>query len=99
MMPSCLRVILLVIIPMTDRQPARIGVECYAGHRGEQTPHRLLLGDRRMAVAEPARRVAGARLRGLHPRGADGDTYLAPPRLAIRRLGVTMFRTERVDRR
>ena len=51
MMPSCVRVI-LCDAPMTDRQPVRIGVECYAGHRGEQTPRTLILGDRRIAVAE-----------------------------------------------
>jgi hypothetical protein len=29
-----------------------VGVECYAGHRGEQTPRTLILGDRRIDVAE-----------------------------------------------
>jgi hypothetical protein len=29
-----------------------IGVECYAGHRGEQTPRALILGDRRIEINE-----------------------------------------------
>ena len=29
-----------------------IGVECYAGYRGEQTPRTLILGDRRIGVVE-----------------------------------------------
>ena len=29
-----------------------VGVECYAGHRGEQTPRALILGDHRISVAE-----------------------------------------------
>jgi len=29
-----------------------IGVECYAAHRGEQTPRRLILGDGQVEVAE-----------------------------------------------
>ena len=37
---------------MTERQPLRIDVDCYAGHRGEQTPCTLMLGERRLDVAE-----------------------------------------------
>ena len=29
-----------------------VRVECYAGHRGEQTPRVLILGDDRIAVTE-----------------------------------------------
>jgi hypothetical protein len=39
-----------------------VGVECYAGHRGEQTPRTLILGDRRIAVAEVLDALAGTRL-------------------------------------
>ena len=35
-----------------DRQPVRVSVERYAGHRGEQTPRTLILGEGRVAVAE-----------------------------------------------
>ena len=37
---------------MHEERALTIGVECYAGHRGEQTPRTLILGDRRTAVAE-----------------------------------------------
>jgi hypothetical protein len=37
---------------MPERRLLTVGVECYAGHRGEQTPRTLILGDRRIAVAE-----------------------------------------------
>jgi hypothetical protein len=37
---------------MREQRLLSIGVECYAGHRGEQTPRTLILGDRRIAVAE-----------------------------------------------
>jgi hypothetical protein len=33
-------------------QHLAIEVECYAGHRGEQTPRTLILAGRRIAVAE-----------------------------------------------
>src|SRR5882672_4680229 len=37
---------------MHEQRLLAVGVECYAGHRGEQTPRTLMLGDRRIAVAE-----------------------------------------------
>lgn len=37
---------------MHEQRLLTVGVECYAGHRGEQTPRTLILGDRRIAVAE-----------------------------------------------
>ena len=32
-------------------EPLRVRVECYAGHRGEETPRRFFLGTRRVEVA------------------------------------------------
>jgi hypothetical protein len=37
---------------MSERRLLSVNVECYAGHRGEQTARTLILGDRRIAVAE-----------------------------------------------
>ena len=37
---------------MAEQRLLSVNVECYAGHRGEQTPRTLTLGDRRIAVAE-----------------------------------------------
>jgi hypothetical protein len=37
---------------MHEERLLNVGVECYAGHRGEQTPRTLILGDRRIDVAE-----------------------------------------------
>ena len=79
---------------MTDRQPARIGVECYAGHRGEQTPHTLILGDRRIAVAELLDAWLAPDCRYTKLRGADGDTYLVRHDERSDAWELTMFRTE-----
>ena len=35
-----------------NSRPYEIRVECYAGHRGEQTPLRFYLGDNEIEVAE-----------------------------------------------
>ena len=53
-----------------------VGVECYAGHRGEQTPRTLILGDRRMSVAEVLDAWLAPDYRYFKLKGADGDTYL-----------------------
>ncbi len=37
---------------MSEQQLLRVGVECHAGHRGEQTLRTLFLADRRIDVAE-----------------------------------------------
>lgn len=37
---------------MSEERLLSVNVECYAGHRGEQTPRTLILGDRRVAVEE-----------------------------------------------
>jgi hypothetical protein len=72
-----------------------IGVESYAGHRGEQTPRTLIFGDRRIAVAEVVDAWLAPDYRYFKLRGTDGDTYLVrhDERAAIWEL--TMFRAER----
>ena len=73
-----------------------VGVECYAGHRGEQTPRTLILGDRRIAVAEVLDAWLSPEYRYFKLKAADGDTYLVrhDERSGIWEL--TMFRAERL---
>lgn len=54
----------------------KVRVECYAGHRGEETPRRLALGRREVAVAEVVDRWLGPDHRYFKVRGDDGATYL-----------------------
>ena len=70
-----------------------VGVECYAGHRGEQTPRTLILEDSRIRVAE----IVDAWLaptRYLKLRGADGHTYLVRHDERSNVWELTMFRAE-----
>lgn len=53
-----------------------IRVECYAGHRGEQTPRTLILGDRRVDVAEVIDAWLAPDHRYFKLRGTDSDIYL-----------------------
>jgi hypothetical protein len=61
---------------MHEQRLLTVGVECYAGHRGEQTPRTVILGDRRIAVAEVVDAWLGPDYRYFKLRGDDGNTYL-----------------------
>ena len=80
---------------MAERRLLSVNVECYAGHRGEQTPRGLILGDRRIAVVEVLDAWLAPEYRYFKLKGADGDTYLVrhDERTGIWEL--TMFRAER----
>ena len=76
-----------------------LGVECYAGHRGEQTPRTLILGDRRIAVAEVVDAWLAPDHRYFKLRGEDGDTYLVRHDERSNTWELTMFRAERAGGR
>jgi hypothetical protein len=71
-----------------------IRVECYAGHRGEQTPRALILGDRRIDVAEVLDAWLGPDHRYFKLKAADGDTYLVRHDERSDSWELTMFRAE-----
>jgi len=51
-------------------------VECYAGHRGEETPRALILGDRRVGVVEVLDSWLAPEHRYFRVRGDDGGLYI-----------------------
>ena len=53
-----------------------IEVECYAGHRGEQTPRAIRLGDRRVAIVEVIDQWLAPDHRYFKLRGDDGHQYV-----------------------
>jgi hypothetical protein len=71
-----------------------IGVECYAGHRGEQTPRTLILGDRRIAVVEVVDAWLAPDYRYFKLRGDDGNTYLVRNDERSSTWELTMFRAK-----
>jgi hypothetical protein len=83
---------------MTEAPLLSLDVECYAGHRGEQTPRTLLLGDRRIAVVEVLDAWLAPDHRYFKLRGSDGDTYLVRHDERSNSWELTMFRAERVSR-
>jgi len=79
---------------MPEQPLLSIDVECYAGHRGEQTPRTLILGDRRIDVAEVLDAWLAPDHRYFKLRGEDGDTYLVRHDERSDTWELTMFRSE-----
>ena len=61
---------------MNEDRLLTIRVECYAGHRGEQTPRVLILREHRVAVTEVVDAWLAPEYRYFKLRGADDNTYL-----------------------
>ena len=80
---------------MAEQRPLSVGVECYAGHRGEQMPRTLILGDRQIPLAEVVDAWLAPDFRYFKLRGADGDTYLVRHDERSNTWELTMFRAER----
>ena len=79
---------------MDDQPLLTVSVECYAGHRGEQTPRTLILGDRRIAVTEVVDAWLGPDYRYFKLRGDDGNTYLVRNDERSSTWELTMFRAQ-----
>jgi hypothetical protein len=75
----------------------QIGVECYAGHRGEQTPRTLILADRRIGVVEVLDAWLAPDHRYFKLKAEDGDTYIVRHDERRGLWELTMFSAERKD--
>jgi len=53
-----------------------VHVECYAGYRGEETPRRIYLNDRRIEVVAVSDRWLGPDHRYFKVEGDDGHCYV-----------------------
>jgi hypothetical protein len=78
---------------MTDTLAIR--VECYAGHRGEETPRALVIGERRIEVVEILDRWLAPDHRYFKIKGDDGDVYIVRYSNATDTWELTMFSRDR----
>ena len=81
---------------MHEERLLTVAVECYAGHRGEQTPRTLILGDRRIEVAEVVDAWLAPEYRYFKVRADDGYTYVVRHDERSNTWELTMFRAEHV---
>jgi len=56
--------------------PMALGVECYSGYRGEETPRRFTLGGKRIEIVEILDRWLGEDHRYFKVAGEDGGVYI-----------------------
>ena len=71
-------------------------VDCYAGHRGEQTPRVLYIDDRKIIVEEVLDAWLAPDHRYFKLRGDDGDVYIVRHDPHADSWELTMFRRDRV---
>jgi hypothetical protein len=80
---------------MQEEPLLEVRVECYSGHRGEQTPRTLILGDQRIPVTEVVDAWLAPEYRYFKLQGADGNSYLVRHDERSDTWALTMFRAER----
>ena len=68
-----------------------VAVECYAGHRGEETPRAFTLQGRRIEIAEIADRWLAPDHRYFKVTSTDGHTYILRHDAAADRWELTMY--------
>lgn len=56
--------------------PLKLEVECYAGHRGEETPRRFKIGRRGIDIVEVVDAWLAPEHRYFKVIGADGSSYI-----------------------
>lgn len=74
-----------------------LAVECYAGHRGEETPRQIRFGERVVEVREVVDRWLAPEHRYFKVTGDDDATYILRHDVLCDRWELTMF--ERASRR
>ena len=74
-----------------------IRVECYAGHRGEETPRRFWIDDRLVTVSEVLDRWLAPDHRYFKVAGDGEDVYILRFDLPADRWELTMFGSARAD--
>jgi hypothetical protein len=69
-------------------------VECYAGHRGEETPRAIYLDGRKVTVEEVLDAWLAPDHRYFKLRGDDGDVYIVRHDTQADSWELTMFKRE-----
>ncbi|MDX1432840.1 MAG: hypothetical protein R3286_10365 [Gammaproteobacteria bacterium] len=71
-------------------------VECYAGHRGEETPRRFRMGRRQVEIVEVLDRWLEPELSYFKVAADDGATYILRHDVRLGAWDLTMFDSGRV---
>ena len=80
-----------------NTEPLTIRVECYAGHRGEETPKRFFMGDKAIEIEEVIDRWLAPEYRYFKVRGGENDIYILRQDEQSQRWELTMFQSGKYD--
>lgn len=73
-------------------------VECYSGYRGEETPRRFFIGDRRLEVVEVLDRWLAPAHRYFKLLGSDGAVYILRHDVSTLTWELTMYEYKHKER-
>lgn len=73
------------------KEPFALRVECYSGHRAEETPRRFFLGARKIEVAEILDLWLSPDHRYFKVRGDDGSRYILRHDTTTGKWDLTLF--------
>ncbi len=80
-----------------NKQNLTITVECYAGHRGEESPRRFFLGEKPVEVSEILDRWLAPDHRYFKLRGDDEAVYIIRHDVKTGQWELTMFDSGKLD--
>lgn len=75
----------------------KIRVDCYSGYRGEETPRRLLIGERAIEVVEVLDQWLAPDHRYFKVLGDDGATYIVRHDMTSLQWELTLFEEKKVN--
>lgn len=75
---------------MNDNNLA-VTVECYSGHRGDESPRRFFMGDKAVEISEILDRWLDPAHRYFKVRGEDNAVYILRHDVMAGRWGLVMF--------
>ena len=81
-----------------QESPFQVRVECYSGHRGEETPRRFYLAGRCVEVAEVLDRWLAPEHRYFKLRSAENDLYILRHQTSSFDWELTLFEAGAVQR-
>lgn len=82
---------------LKDDQRLCISVECYAGHRGEETPLRFRLGSRLIEIAEVVDRWLAPDHRYFKVRTSEGEMYVLRNDMTTGAWELTLFEARKIS--
>lgn len=80
-----------------NTDPFTIRVECYAGHRGEETPRRFFIGDKSIEIEQIIDCWLAPEYRYFKVRVSENDIYILRHDELTHRWELTMFQSGKYD--